>query len=41
MTSEIMKEVGNMLIEKQLTVAFAESATAGRLTAEFSMITDA
>ncbi|MFD2287614.1 nicotinamide-nucleotide amidohydrolase family protein [Pedobacter petrophilus] len=41
MTSEIMKEVGSMLIEKHLTVAFAESATAGRLTAEFSMIDNA
>ena len=41
MTSEIMKEVGGMLIEKHLTVAFAESATAGRLTADFSMIENA
>lgn len=33
-----MDTVGKMLIGKKLTIAFAESATAGRLSAEFSMI---
>jgi nicotinamide-nucleotide amidase len=40
-TSDSMNRVGKMLISQKLTVAFAESATAGRLTAEFSMIDDA
>jgi len=34
---ENIKEVAKLLIEKRLTIAFAESATAGRLAAEFSM----
>ena len=36
-----MDTVGKMLISKKLTIAFAESATAGRLSAEFSMIDNA
>lgn len=32
---------GQLLQEKELSVAFAESATAGRITAEFSLIPDA
>lgn len=38
MISETLKQVGRMLIAKKLSVAFAESATAGRLTADFSLI---
>ncbi|MFI5452949.1 CinA family protein [Pedobacter sp. UC225_61] len=38
---ENIKEVAKLLIEKRLTIAFAESATAGRLCAEFSMPADA
>ncbi|SFA52571.1 competence/damage-inducible protein cinA [Pedobacter suwonensis] len=38
MKSNKMDAVGKMLIGKKLTIAFAESATAGRLSAEFSMI---
>ncbi|MFD0941489.1 CinA family protein [Pedobacter boryungensis] len=34
---ESIKKVAKILIEKKLTIAFAESATAGRLAAEFSM----
>lgn len=30
-----------LLIDKQLTIAFAESATAGRMSAEFAMVEDA
>jgi nicotinamide-nucleotide amidase len=41
MKSDIMDTVGKMLISKKLTIAFAESATAGRLSAEFSMIDNA
>jgi nicotinamide-nucleotide amidase len=36
-----IQKVAKVLIEKQLTIAFAESATAGRLAAEFSMPDDA
>lgn len=36
-----MDTVGKMLISKNLIIAFAESATAGRLSAEFSMIDNA
>ena len=32
---------GKLLIQKSLTIAFAESATAGKLVSEFSMIPDA
>ncbi len=41
MTSENMMTAGKMLIDQKLTIAFAESATAGRLSAEFSMIENA
>jgi nicotinamide-nucleotide amidase len=41
MTSETMNRVGKLLITKKLTIAFAESATAGRLSSDFSMIEDA
>ncbi|MDQ0637816.1 nicotinamide-nucleotide amidase [Pedobacter sp. W3I1] len=41
MKSDNMDIVGKMLINKNLTIAFAESATAGRLSAEFSMIDNA
>lgn len=36
-----IEKVARLLIEKHLTIAFAESATAGRLSAEFSMPKDA
>lgn len=32
---------GKLLIQQQLTIAFAESATAGRIAAEFALIPDA
>jgi nicotinamide-nucleotide amidase len=32
---------GTLMIKKKLSIAFAESATAGRITAEFAMIHDA
>lgn len=38
MNSDKMDALGKMLISKNLTIAFAESATAGRLSSEFSMI---
>jgi len=41
MTSETMNRVGKLLIKKNLSIAFAESATAGRLTSDFSMIENA
>jgi nicotinamide-nucleotide amidase len=41
MISETLQQVGKLLIENRLTLAFAESATAGRLSAEFSLIDDA
>lgn len=41
MTSETMDRVGKLLITKKLTIAFAESATAGRLSSDFSMVEDA
>ena len=41
MVSDTLKQVGRLLIESRLTLAFAESATAGRLSAEFSLIDDA
>lgn len=37
MPSEIVMQCSKALSERQLTIAFVESATAGRLTAEFSM----
>lgn len=41
MIDEQMNAVGKKLIANHLTISFAESATAGRLTFEFSMIDDA
>jgi len=41
MVSDTLKQVGHLLIESGMTLAFAESATAGRLSAEFSLIDDA
>jgi nicotinamide-nucleotide amidase len=32
---------GDLLIDRELSIAFAESATAGRLTAEFSLVDNA
>lgn len=37
MPSQIVKQCSKALADRELTVAFAESATAGRLSAEFSM----
>lgn len=37
MPSTIVMQCGKALSERQLTIAFVESATAGRLAAEFSM----
>lgn len=37
MPSKIVMQCGKALAERQLTIAFVESATAGRLAAEFSM----
>lgn len=36
-----LKRCGKLLIRRQLTIAFAESATAGRICAEFAMVPDA
>ncbi|MDN3585978.1 nicotinamide-nucleotide amidohydrolase family protein [Pedobacter aquatilis] len=41
MINETLQRVGQMLIERNLTLAFAESATAGRLCSEFSLVNDA
>jgi nicotinamide-nucleotide amidase len=40
MPSQIVKECSKALADNELTVAFAESATAGRLAAEFSLCPD-
>lgn len=32
---------GELLVKNKLTIAFAESATAGRISAEFALIPDA
>lgn len=37
----LLATLGKLLVEKKLTIAFAESATGGRLASEFSMIEDA
>ena len=37
MPSTIVMQCGRILADRQLTIAFVESATAGRLAAEFSM----
>ncbi|MFA4867938.1 MAG: nicotinamide-nucleotide amidohydrolase family protein [Pedobacter sp.] len=36
-----VKRCGKLLIKHQLTIAFAESATAGRISAAFAMVPDA
>jgi nicotinamide-nucleotide amidase len=41
MDQSIMQALGRLLNSKNLTIAFAESATAGRLCAEFSLLEDA
>lgn len=41
MKKDLINQCGQLLIEKGLTIAFAESATAGRLASEFSLATDA
>ncbi|TJZ51434.1 CinA family protein [Sphingobacterium olei] len=41
MKKDLINQCGQLLIEKGLTIAFAESATAGRLAYEFSLVTDA
>jgi nicotinamide-nucleotide amidase len=38
MPSETVLTCANILMDKKLTIAFAESASAGRLSAEFSLI---
>jgi nicotinamide-nucleotide amidase len=38
MPSKIVIACSKLLLDKELTIAFAESATAGRLSAEFSLI---
>jgi nicotinamide-nucleotide amidase len=40
MPSQLVLDCGHLLMEKKLTVAFAESATAGRAASEFSMVPD-
>jgi nicotinamide-nucleotide amidase len=40
MPSEILTRCTHLLKEKKLTIAFAESATAGRLSAEMALIPD-
>ena len=40
MPSELLIRCSHLLKEKKLTIAFAESATAGRLSAEFALIPD-
>lgn len=40
MPSQIVTDCSKLLAEKKMTVAFAESATAGRLAFEFSMCPD-
>jgi nicotinamide-nucleotide amidase len=40
MPSELLIKCSHLLKEKKLSLAFAESATAGRLSAEFALIPD-
>jgi nicotinamide-nucleotide amidase len=40
MPSQLIAQCSKLLSDKKLTVAFAESATAGRLSAEFALIPD-
>lgn len=41
MHSDTLLTCGRLLIDQKLTIAFAESATAGRMASEFSLIPDA
>ena len=40
MPSELLIKCSHLLKEKKLAITFAESATAGRLSAEFALIPD-
>lgn len=40
MPSKVLIKCSHLLKEKKLTISFAESATAGRLSAEFALIPD-
>ena len=40
MAIAIVQDCGKELINRKLTIAFAESATAGRLSSEFSLVND-
>jgi nicotinamide-nucleotide amidase len=40
MSSQLIAQCSKLLFDKKLTIAFAESATAGRLSAEFALIPD-
>jgi nicotinamide-nucleotide amidase len=40
MPSKLIQQCSKILLDNRLTIAFAESATAGRLCAEFSLIPD-
>jgi nicotinamide-nucleotide amidase len=40
MPSQLVKDCSRLLRERELTIAFAESATAGRLASEFSLTPD-
>ena len=41
MQSDTLLTCGRLLIDQKLTIAFAESATAGRMASEFSLVPDA
>jgi len=41
MIAEALLSCGKLLIAKDLTIAFAESAIAGKMAAEFSLVPDA
>jgi nicotinamide-nucleotide amidase len=38
MSSKLVEQCSQLISDKRLTIAFAESATAGRLSAEFSLV---
>lgn len=40
MPSKLIHQCSKLLFDKKLTIAFAESATAGRLSAEFALVPD-
>lgn len=40
-TNDTLLHCGSLLIKNNLTIAFAESATAGRISAEFALLPDA